>query len=183
MRMRSPSSTQGQENAWSQETLQAWLLPRVTQTAGHSYGSGVRVTVCTMWTRPCALRWTCALRRCHWSTAAPTFCCGGVAWTEPCTLFTRWPWLSPTTKCLPNVTPLTPGCVEDLTITSAISHTVVSVVFLWSNLWGKILTYCKSECSRKLWAIHYTALRTDKCLGIKRQEMKIMPLNSVGVWL
>lgn len=170
--MRSPSSTQARENAWSQETLQASALPHVTQTAAHSYGSGVRVTACTMWTRPCALRWTCPTRRCHWSTAAPTFCCGGVAWTEPCTLLTRWPWLSPTTKCLPNVTPRTPGCAEDLRTISAINRTVVSVVFPWSNLRGKILTYCRSEYSRQLWAIHYTALRTDKCLGIKRQEMK-----------
>lgn len=139
MRMRSPSSTQAQGNAWSQETLQASVLPPVTQTAAHSYGSGVPVTACTMWTRPCALRWTSPTRRCHWSTAAPTFCCGGVAWTEPCTLLTRWPWSSATTKCPPDVTPLTPGCVEDLRTTSAISRTVVSVVSPWSNLRGRIL--------------------------------------------
>lgn len=149
MRMHSPSSTRVRGSAWVQGPLPTWVSPPVTQAPSPSCGSGVRLTDSSMWPRPCAWRWKSAPRHCPWLTVAPTSCCGGVAWTELFTPFTRWRWWSTIAKCPPNVTLLILGSEEDLGITSARSHTEVSVVFPISYLRGKMLTYCGSDYCRK----------------------------------
>lgn len=136
MRMPSPSSTRPQGNAWAQVPPRTRVSPCVTRAAGPSCGSGAQVAACTTWTQPCAWRSTWPARRCRWWTAAPASSCGGAAWTEWCTPPTRWPWPWPTTRTRwrPNASLTTPGCEEDLSVTSATSPTVVSQAFILLNL-------------------------------------------------
>lgn len=97
-RMLSPSSTWVRGSAWARGLHQTWVSPHAARTTGPICGSGVRVTGSSTWPRPSAWRWTCAASPWPWSTVAPTFCYGGVAWKELFTPFTRWAWWSAMAK-------------------------------------------------------------------------------------